>query len=188
MTKPHYHDQQDDQVFEEHEDSNKKEVHVEKPRTNWEIKVPAVHLIDQNGDFIGVMSVKEAVIKAKTANLDLVEIVPKNKPPVCKIMDLGKWMFEQKKKAKSNIHKAPPMHEIRLTPNTEIHDIEIKARKATEFLKNGSKIILQFKTKGREASKHALIKEVADKFAKAVEEHATLEYTGECFILHPKSS
>lgn len=188
MNKPYYKEPQVEETFEEDYESHKKEVHVEKPRTNWEIKVPAIHLIDQNGEFVGIMSVKDAVTKAKAANLDLVEIVPNNKPPVCKIMDLGKWMFEQKKKAKSNMHKAPPLHEIRLTPNTESHDIEIKAKKAIEFLQEGSKIILQFKTKGREASKVQLIREVAEKFAKAVEAHATMEIKGDTFILSPKSS
>jgi translation initiation factor IF-3 len=182
MTKPFFKDQDQDESSDEH----KKEIHIDKPRTNWEIKVPQIHLIDQNGTFIGLTTVKEGVIKAKEANLDLVEIVPNHKPPVCKIMDLGKWIFEQKKKAKSNIHKAPPTHEIRLTPNTEQHDIEIKAKKAIEFLKEGSKIILQFKTKGREAKKQDLIEIVAVKFAKAVEEHAVMENTGECFILSPK--
>lgn len=172
---------------EQYEHSNRKDVHVDKPRTNWEIKVPTVHLIDQNGDFLGILNTKDAIFKAKDINLDLVEIDPKHKPPVCKIMDLGKWIFEQKKKAKSNIHKAPPLHEIRLTPNTELHDIEIKAKKAIEFLKEGSKIVLQFKTKGRESKKFDLIKLVAEKFAKAVESHATMENTGEGFILTPKN-
>jgi translation initiation factor IF-3 len=185
MTKPFYHqsDQQDTQVFDE---PNKKEFHVEKPRTNWEIKVPQIKLIDNEGTFIGLMSVKDAVYKAKDLGLDLVEIVPTEKPPVCKIMDLNKWIYEQKKKAKANTQKAPETHEIRLTPNTGNHDIEIKARKAIEFLKEGSKIILQFKTKGREARLYSIMKEVAERFAKAVETHATMEYTGECFILHPK--
>lgn len=185
MTKPFYHqsDQQNEPIFDEPE---KKEFHVEKPRVNWEIKVPQIKLVDSNGTFIGLMNVKDAVYKAKDAGLDLVEIVPTEKPPICKIMDLNKWIFEQKKKAKSNVHKAPATHEIRLTPNTGDHDISIKAKKAIEFLKEGSKIILQFKTKGREAKLYHIMKEIAEKFAKAVETHATMEYTGECFILHPK--
>lgn len=184
MTKPFYHQEpQEDIVYDE---PNKKEVKIEKPRTNWEIKVPQIKLVDNEGKFIGLMNVKDAVYKAKDIGLDLVEIVPTENPPICKIMDLNKWIFEQKKKAKSNIHKAPALHEIRLTPNTGDHDIEIKAKKAIEFLKEGSKIILQFKTKGREARLYEIMKGVAQRFAKAVETHATMEYTGESFILHPK--
>lgn len=171
----------------EYEEPHKKEVYVEKPRTNWEIKVPQVKVIGPEGEFLGLMVTKDAVYKAKDAGLDLVEIVPTEKPPVCKIMNLGKWIFEQKKKKKENQHKAPPMHEIRLTPNTEQHDIEIKAKKAIEFLQQGSKIIIQFKTKGRESQKHDLMKNVAIKFHAAVAEFADMEIKDHTYILTPKT-
>ena len=160
---------------------------VDRPRTNWEIKVPQVRVIGPDGEFLGVMMTKDAVYKAKDLFLDLVEIVPTEKPPVCKIMDLGKWIYAEKKKHKDNTHKTPQMHEIRLTPNTEQHDIEIKARKALEFLKTGSKVSIQFKTKGREAKKFDLMKKIAMKFYDILKEHAEMDFTGDTFILHPKA-
>jgi translation initiation factor IF-3 len=158
----------------------------DRPRINNEIRVYKVRLIDSKGDNVGVVDIRDALYKAREAGLDLVEVVPTSQPPVCKIMDLGKWLFEKKKKAKENTHKAPETHEIRLTPVINIHDIEIKSKKAIEFLSEGSKVILHFKVKGREAKHKELIVAVAQKFFEFVKEKATLEEKGGVYILSPK--
>jgi translation initiation factor IF-3 len=174
--------------YTDNEETNKHEIEVEKPRTNHEIRIPQVKLIDASGTFVGIIRTDEALKRAYAAGLDLVEIVPTEKPPICKIMDLGKYIFDLKKKKKSNTHKAPPTHEIRLTPSTEIHDIQIKAKKALEFLTTGSKVILNFKAKGREAKKTDLMKAVAMQFFNEVSAHATMETVDNTYILHPKSA
>lgn len=167
---------------------NKEDIEVEKPRSNWEIKLPQITLIDENGHFCGLVSTKDAIQKARDVGLDLIEINQNSKPSLCKIMNLGKFLFEKKKKKKENVHKSPPTHEIRLTPNTEDHDLEIKAKKAIEFLKEGSKVTIQFKTKGREAKMYSQIKNVAERFTKFIENYSTLEFKDNTYIFHPKSS
>lgn len=159
---------------------------INRPRINHEIKVYKVRLIDQNGNNVGIVDTRDALNRARDAVLDLVEVSPTTNPPVCKIMDFRKYIFEQKKKMKENTHKAPETHEIRLTPNIDQHDIEVKARKATEFLEDGSKVILVFKVKGREAKQTEFINDVVKRFYALVDKLATLENKGEVFILHPR--
>lgn len=188
MTKPYRNPSADIDSQQSDTDTyhNKKDITVDKPRTNQEIRIQQVQVVNHDGAFLGVMKTFDAIQKARSLSLDLVEIVPTETPPICKIMDLGKYLFELKKKKRDNVHKAPPTHEIRLTPNTGDHDILIKAKKALEFLAEGSKVILQFKTKGREARKTDLIKAVANKFYQAVAEKATFETKDDTYILHPK--
>lgn len=174
--------------YSETEINEKEEVNVDRPRTNGEIRLPQIKLIDQDGNFVGVIRTTDALQRAYAVGLDLVEIVPTEKPPICKIMDLGKYIFDLRKKKKANTHKAPEDHEIRLTPNTETHDIKIKAKKAIEFLKDGSKVIIQFKAKGREVKNVERMKEIALEFYKEVESVASLETKDNTYILHPKSA
>ena len=158
----------------------------DRPRINDEIKCYNVRVIDNNGNNIGVITPREALQRAKQLGLDLVEVSPSAKPPVCKIMDFGKFLFEKRKKQKESFQKAPETHEIRLTPCIGVHDIEIKAKKALEFLTEGSKVILQFKLRGRETKHPELIKEVINKFYDFVKEKAVLESKGGSYTLVPK--
>lgn len=157
-------------------------------RINNQIRAFKVRLIDQHGTNLGVVNCNEALYKAREAGLDLVEVSPDTNPPVCKIMDFGKYLFEQKKKMKENQHKAPEPHEIRLSPGIGQSDLEIKAKKALEFLSGGSKVTLTFKLKGREAKKIDLIEDVVKRFHKLVETASMLEIKGGSYVLIPKHS
>lgn len=165
---------------------NKYDQH-DRPRANEEIiKTYKIRVIDHNGNNLGVITSREALYKAKEVALDLVEVSPNTTPPVCKIMDLGKYIFDKKKKDKGNEHRAPETHEIRLSPSIGQNDLEVKARKAEEFLKEGSKVIIQFKLHGREAKKTNLIDDVVKKFHSLLNTISNLENAGGVYILVPK--
>jgi translation initiation factor IF-3 len=159
----------------------------DRPRVNNEIRAYKVRLIDQTGTNVGVVPVQDALFKAREAALDLVEVSPDANPPVCKIMNLGKYLFEQKKKQKDNFHKAPEPRELRLSTGIGQSDLEIKAKKALEFLEEGSKVTLTFKLKGRELKKMDLVEEVVKRLYTIVEAKSTLESKGGTFVLIPKS-
>jgi translation initiation factor IF-3 len=158
----------------------------DRPRINNEIRAYKVRLIDQTGTNLGVVRIEDALFKAREVSLDLVEVSPDGNPPVCKIMDLGKYLFEQKKKQKENYHKPPEPREIRLSTGIGQGDLEIKAKKAIEFLEEGSKVTLSFKLKGREAKKLDLVDDVVKRFFALVQEKSTLESKGGVHILIPK--
>lgn len=121
-------------------------------RINDLIRISPVRLIDENDNPIGVVEVDEAKRLAKEAGLDLVEVAPKGDPPVCKIMDYGKWKYAQKKKEqKARSHtKQSELKGIRLRPKIDIHDLEIKMSKAREFLIDGDKVQFTMLFRGRE--------------------------------------
>lgn len=159
---------------------------IDKPPMNYDIKHYKVRLINDLGENEGVVSTKEAILKAKDKGLDLIELNPNAVPPVCKIMDLGKYLFEEKKHKKETIKKAPDNHEIRLTPCIGEHDLQIKAKKAEEFLKEGGKVVIQFKVKGRQAKKVDIIRNVVDRFYNYLKDFSTLENKNDSFTLIPK--
>lgn len=161
---------------------------IQKPIMNYDIKHFKIRLINDLGENEGVFSVKEAIFKAKEKGLDLIEINPNANPPVCKIMDIGKYLFEEKKHKKETTNKTPENHEIRLTPGIGEHDLQIKAKKAEEFLKEGSKVTIQFKLRGREAKKIDIIRSVVDRFYNYLKEFGILESKNDSFILIPKQN
>ncbi len=116
------------------------------------MKAPEVRLIDENGQLVGLMSSSSALQKAREKGLDLVEIHDKSQPPICKIMDYGKWRFETKKKEKQNRKKQNKIlvKEIQLRPRTDEGDIRIKLEKAKEFLNQGHKVKVNLRFFGRE--------------------------------------
>jgi len=122
------------------------------PRINDEIRVPRVLLIDQNGEKQGEMPTASALEAAEEAGLDLVEIVPNANPPVCKILDYGKFKFqEQKKKNEARKRqKVVEIKEIKLRPNIDVHDYEVKARSMTRFFEEGDKVKVTLRFRGRE--------------------------------------
>ncbi|CAN5328390.1 translation initiation factor IF-3 [soil metagenome] len=119
---------------------------------NDEIRVPRVLLIDQNGEKQGVMPTSAALEAAEEVGLDLVEIVPTADPPVCKILDYGKFRFqEQKKKAEARKRqKVVEIKEIKLRPNIDTHDYEVKARSMHRFFEEGDKVKVTMRFRGRE--------------------------------------
>ena len=122
------------------------------PRTNQDIRVPRVLLIDQNGEKQGEMPTSAALEAAEEAGLDLVEIVPNANPPVCKIMDYGKFRFqEQKKKNEARKRqKVVELKEIKLRPNIDVHDYEVKAKAMHRFFGEGDKVKVTLRFRGRE--------------------------------------
>jgi translation initiation factor IF-3 len=112
------------------------------PRVNEEIRVPQVRLIDAAGEMIGVMSAREALIRAFDAGLDLVEISPNAVPPVCKILDYGKYKYEQQKKANEarKKQKVVEIKEIKVRPNIDDHDYDVKMRQMKGFIEEGDKV------------------------------------------------
>ena len=122
------------------------------PRSNNRITSPDVQVISSDGDNLGVLNLSEAIKKAKNEGLDLIEIAPNAKPPVCKIMDMGKYKYDMQKKAskaKKN-QKTVGLKELKLRPGTEIHDYNFKIKNAKKFLTKGDKVKFTVKFKGRE--------------------------------------
>lgn len=127
-------------------------------RRNEEIRVPEVRLIDQDGENVGVVNTSDALVKAKAVSLDLVEVSPMAEPPVCKIMDFGKFLFD-KQKADHNARKKTKrtqLKEIKFRPGTDIGDYNTKLRKLREFLEDGDKTKITIRFRGREMAHQEL--------------------------------
>jgi translation initiation factor IF-3 len=127
-------------------------------RRNEEIDGPEVRVIDSEGEQKGVMPVAQAIGLARDEGLDLVEVAPTADPPVCRIMDFGKYLFEQNKKAQSARRKQKQVHvkEIKFRPGTEEGDYQVKLRKLTEFLEHGDKTKITLRFRGREMAHQEL--------------------------------
>ena len=132
-------------------------------RRNQDIRVPNVRVIREDGEMVGVLSRDEALKMAEDAGLDLVEIQPNAEPPVCKIMDFGKFRFEQQKKANEAKKKTKQVEikEMKFRPVTDEGDYKIKLRKMHEFLAEGDKIKVNIRFRGREMSHQELGREMA---------------------------
>ena len=122
------------------------------PRVNEDIRVPQVRLIDQDGEMIGVMTAREAVQRAYAVGLDLLEISPNAEPPVCKIVDFGKFKYEQQKKkneAKKK-QKVVEIKEVKVRPNIDENDYQVKMRAMKSFIEEGDKVKVTLRFRGRE--------------------------------------
>lgn len=121
-------------------------------RINLQIRVPQVRVVLEDGSSPGVMSTRDALKMAQDANLDLVEINPRSNPPVCKILDYGKFKYDEKKKAAAarKTQKQSELKELTFRPNTDEHDLGIKLQTAKEFLKEGNKVKFAIRFRGRE--------------------------------------
>ncbi len=144
---------------------------------NEEIRDKEVRVITADGEQLGIMSAKEALKKAEEKNLDLVKIAPTANPPVCKIMDYGKYRFEQTKKEKESKknQRIIETKEIRLSLNIDTHDFDTKANQARKFLATGHKVKVSIRFRGREMAHPQLGEETMRKFAEALSENCTLE-------------
>ena len=122
----------------------------DRQRVNEGIRVPQVRVITEEGEQLGVMSTSEALDKARQAGLDLVEVASDSRPPVCRIMDYGKYRYQQKKRLnKHHVHQSK-LKEVWLHPKTGEHDLLVKVNKAREFLANKDKVQIVVKFRGRE--------------------------------------
>lgn len=144
---------------------------------NEDIRDKEIRLIDADGSMLGIMSAKDAQRLANQKNLDLVKIAPNAAPPVCRIMDYGKYMFElakKEKEAKKN-QKVISIKEVRLSPTIEEHDFDFKLKNAYKFLKDGDKVKVTVKFRGREMNHTSLGTEVLEKFAEGIDEVGVVE-------------
>lgn len=144
---------------------------------NEEIRDKEVRVIDADGSQLGVMSSKDALKAAIGKNLDLVKIAPQAQPPVCKIMDYGKYRFEQakrEKEAKKN-QKVVDVKEVRMSLNIDVHDFNTKANQAIKFLKSGDKVKVSVRFRGREMAHTDLGNDLLDRFKDAVSEYGAVE-------------
>ena len=148
------------------------------PRINDDIRVPRVLLIDQNGEKQGEMPISAALEAAEEAGLDLVEIVPNANPPVCKILDYGKFKFqEQKKKNEARKRqKIVELKEIKLRPNIDVHDYDVKAKSMTRFFEEGDKVKVTLRFRGREMAHPELGMKLLLKVKADFDEIAKVEY------------
>ena len=144
---------------------------------NGQIKDKEVRVIGQNGEQIGVMSPKEAMKLAQEAELDLVKIAPKAQPPVCKIVDYGKYRYElaRKEKDAKKKQKTVEIKEVRLSPNIETNDLNTKVNNAKKFISKGNKVKVTLRFRGREMAHMQQSKHILDDFAELLQDVATVE-------------
>ena len=144
---------------------------------NEQIRDREIRLIGSNGEQLGIMSAREAMKLAEEAELDLVKIAPNAKPPVCKIIDYGKYCYElaRKEKEAKKKQKTVEVKEIRLSPNIDTNDLNTKVNAAKKFLSKGNKVKITLRFRGREMAHIAQSKHILDDFAKEVEDMAVVE-------------
>lgn len=144
---------------------------------NEDIREKELRVIDSNGDQLGIISSRQALEIAETKQLDLVMIAPQAKPPVCKIMDYGKFLYEEQKREKEARKKQKVINikEIRISPTIEEHDLNVKAKNAEKFLKEGDKVKVTVRFRGREADYSHFGKQLLDKFFEKVKEEGLIE-------------
>ena len=144
---------------------------------NEQIRDKEIRLIDENGEQLGIVSSREAQKIADERKLDLVKIAPTAKPPVCRIMDYGKYKFDQAKKEKEarKKQKTVDVKELRLSPSIHTHDVQVKVKKANEFLKDGDKVKISIRFRGREIGHSKVGMQIMEDFAKATEEFGTVD-------------
>ncbi len=164
------------------------------PRINDQIRVREVRLIDENGENIGVVSRADAQERATQAGLDLVEISPHVEPPVCKILDFGKYKYQEQKKAAEarKRQKVVEVKEIKMRPNIDDHDYDVKMRSIRQFFEEGDKVKVTLRFRGREMAHQSLgmdvlrrVKADTDEIAK-VESEPRFEGRQMVMVLAPK--
>ena len=147
------------------------------PRTNQRITSQDVQVIASDGDNLGILNLQDAISRAKEEGLDLIEIAPNAKPPVCKIMDMGKYKYDLQKKANQakKKQKIVSLKEIKLRPGTETHDYNFKIKNAKKFISKGDKVKFTVKFKGREMQHTDLGKELMNKIIEETKDIAKVE-------------
>jgi translation initiation factor IF-3 len=164
------------------------------PRFNEFISVPKVRVIDENGENLGVMLTQEAIEQAGQVGLDLVEVSPSADPPVCKFLDVGKFKYEAQKKANlaRKTQKTQEIKEIKMRPNIDDHDYDVKMRKVFDFIKEGDKVKVTLRFRGRELAHGELgmrllqrVQEDVRETAK-VEQHPRMEGRQMLMVLAPR--
>lgn len=168
---------------------------VKEVAINWEIKAPEVRVIESDGKQLGVLPVKEAIKIAEERGLDLVEVAPNSQPPVCRIMNYGKYKYQQSKRTQEARKHQTVIHikEVKVRPRTEEHDFQFKLRHVKRFLDEGNKVKISILFRGREIAHPEFGKELLNRFVEGVkdviviEQSPRLEGRNMVMILAPKS-
>ena len=147
------------------------------PRINDRIRASEIRLIGAEGENVGVVTPERALAMAEQAGLDLVEISPNASPPVCKIMDFGKYKYEtQKKEAEARKkQKTIEIKEVKFRPNTDTHDYDVKMKNVYKVLENGDKVKVTLRFRGREMAHQELGRELLERVAEDTKEHGKVE-------------
>jgi len=151
-------------------------------RINGGIRAEKVRLVDAENNQVGIVERLFALEKSREANLDLVEVSPTSDPPVCRIMDYGKWVYEQKRKireARKKTHHTGSLKEVRLRPETDTHDIEVKVKHAREFIEKGHKVQFTLIFRGRQMLHKEKGTEVLNGIVESLVDVAKVDRSGE---------
>ena len=144
-------------------------------RINRRIRIPRVQLIDQSGENIGEIDTDAALRMAEEAGLDLVEVSPNARPPVCKIMNYGQYKYTQKKKSKGKKAHQAKVKGVRLHPNTAEHDLQVALKKSQQFMDKGDKVLIQVWFKGREMAHTERGEELLKRFIEELKDISKVE-------------
>ena len=144
---------------------------------NEQIRDREIRLIGEDGEQLGIMSARDAMKLAREANLDLVKIAPTAKPPVCKIIDYGKYRYEQARKEKEarKKQKTIEVKEVRLSPNIDTNDLNTKVNQARKFVSSGNKVKVAVRFRGRELAHTAVSKTILEDFAQKLSDIAVID-------------
>lgn len=150
---------------------------IKELQINREIRAKEVRLIGEDGDQVGVVSIQEALERAEQAGLDLVNVAPNAKPPVTRIIDYGKYRYDQMKKAKEAKKKQATVQvkEVRMSPSIEEHDLNVKANQANKFFQDGNRVKVSIRFRGREMAHKDLGRKVLDDFAELVKDYGKID-------------
>lgn len=148
------------------------------PRVNENITSPKVRLVDENGEMVGILNQQEALERAFQVSLDLVEVSPHADPPVCKILDYGKYKFEEQKRRAEmrKKQKVIEIKEIQLRPGIDKHDFDVKMRSARKFIEEGDKLKVTLRFRGRELSHKELGKDVLKRVKDELQDITKIEH------------
>ena len=147
------------------------------PKINDQISAKEVRLVDADGNQVGVVSIEDAMSNAESAELDLVEVAPMANPPVAKVMDFGKYRFDQQKRMRENRKKqhTVSVKEVRMRPSIGDHDLDTKMNKAIEFLKDGCRLKISLRFRGREMSRQDLGLKLLNRVVEILEDYGAVE-------------
>ena len=168
---------------------------VKEAGINWDIRAPEVRVIDAEGKQVGILPLKEAMKIAEEKGLDLVEVAPNSQPPVCRVMNYGKYKYQQSKRTQEARKHQTVIHvkEVKVRPRTEEHDFQFKLRHVKRFLDEGNKVKISILFRGREIAHPEFGKEMLNRFVEGVkdltviEQAPRLEGRSMVMILAPKS-
>ncbi len=150
---------------------------VKEANVNWEIRAPEVRVIDANGNQVGILAVKEAIRLAEEQGLDLVEVAPGAKPPVCRVMNYGKYKYQQNKRSQEAKKNQTVIHvkEVKVRPRTEEHDFQFKLRHIKRFLEEGNKVKVSLLFRGREIAHPEFGREMLARIHEEIKEQVVIE-------------